>query len=90
MLLLLLLLLLLFAFDTYHPHTQVCNPTYILGPRLQPTQNESTKGVLKYLNGTAKEITFGNKCVVDVRDVARAHILCYQKVGQLPRTNGCC
>jgi nucleoside-diphosphate-sugar epimerase len=57
-----------------------CNPTYVLGPRLQPTINESTKGILNILNGTNKKIRFGSKCICDVRDVARAHVLAYQKV----------
>eukprot|EP00750_Incisomonas_marina_P015893 INCI18784.1.p1 GENE.INCI18784.1~~INCI18784.1.p1 ORF type:complete len:267 (-),score=41.73 INCI18784.1:682-1482(-) len=40
---------------------KACNPTYVLGPRLQAGVNESTTGVLKYLNGAHKLIATGSK-----------------------------
>ncbi len=32
-------------------------------PRLQPDLNESTSGILKYLNGSKPKIDYGAKCV---------------------------
>ncbi|XP_061998628.1 phenylacetaldehyde reductase-like [Rosa rugosa] len=50
------------------------NPGWVIGPLLQPTLNLSVELVLKLVNGTEK---FPNRTyrLVDVRDVAIAHIL---------------
>ncbi|XP_024187315.1 phenylacetaldehyde reductase [Rosa chinensis] len=50
------------------------NPGWVIGPLLQPTLNLSVEIVLKLVNGTE---TFPNRTyrLVDVRDVANAHIL---------------
>ena len=52
----------------------VMNPCLILGPMLQPALNTSSKAVLSYLTGQRSEIQNCTKCVVDVRDVAEAHV----------------
>ncbi|TJX55701.1 SDR family oxidoreductase, partial [Soehngenia saccharolytica] len=54
------------------------NPSIVLGPLLQPTMNFSTAHVLKYLTGSAKTYANATQVYVDVRDVARAHILLYE------------
>ncbi|XP_059073770.1 cinnamoyl-CoA reductase 1-like [Cryptomeria japonica] len=54
------------------------NPSIVLGPLLQPTMNASTAHVLKYLTGSAKTYVNATQVYVDVRDVARAHILLYE------------
>jgi len=57
----------------------VMNPTLIWGPMLQPSLNTSSAAVLSYLNGEKKEIDNAQKTVVDVRDVALAHVLAFEK-----------
>jgi alcohol dehydrogenase (NADP+) len=52
----------------------VMNPCLILGPMLQPALNTSSKAVLTYLTGERSEIQNCTKCIVDVRDVAEAHV----------------
>mmetsp|Transcript_1135 Transcript_1135/g.1754 ORF Transcript_1135/g.1754 Transcript_1135/m.1754 type:complete len:152 (-) Transcript_1135:259-714(-) len=54
------------------------NPTLIFGPMLQPNLNTSNAAVLAFINGTRKEIPNSAKTVVDVRDVADAHIKAYE------------
>ncbi|XP_057846136.2 cinnamoyl-CoA reductase 1 [Cryptomeria japonica] len=54
------------------------NPSIVLGPLLQPTVNASTAHVFKYLTGSAKTYINATQVYVDVRDVARAHILLYE------------
>jgi len=49
-------------------------PTLIWGPMLQPNLNTSCASVLKFMDGTNKAIPQTDKCVVDVRDTAAAHI----------------
>ncbi|KAH9309233.1 hypothetical protein KI387_037144, partial [Taxus chinensis] len=56
----------------------VVNPSVVLGPLLQPTLNVSTGHILKYLTGSAKTYSNLTQVYVDVRDVARAHILVYK------------
>merc|ERR1712176_596205 len=41
---------------------------------LQPTLNTSCRAVLNYMNGNQKTIPGTAKCIVDVRDCAKAHI----------------
>eukprot|EP00470_Lotharella_oceanica_P015775 CAMPEP_0170178984 /NCGR_PEP_ID=MMETSP0040_2-20121228/15772_1 /TAXON_ID=641309 /ORGANISM="Lotharella oceanica, Strain CCMP622" /LENGTH=329 /DNA_ID=CAMNT_0010422737 /DNA_START=84 /DNA_END=1070 /DNA_ORIENTATION=+ len=57
----------------------VMNPTLIWGPMLQPGLNTSSAAVLSYLNGEKSEIDNAQKTVVDVRDVALAHVLAFEK-----------
>ncbi|VFQ87280.1 unnamed protein product [Cuscuta campestris] len=56
----------------------VINPVLVLGPLLQPTINASVLHVLKYLTGSAKTFANSTQAYVDVKDVARAHILLYE------------
>mmetsp|Transcript_18664 Transcript_18664/g.26005 ORF Transcript_18664/g.26005 Transcript_18664/m.26005 type:complete len:186 (+) Transcript_18664:3-560(+) len=56
----------------------VMNPTLIFGPMLQPTLNTSSAAILSYMNGAKKRIENSAKTVVDVRDVALAHVLGYE------------
>ncbi|OMP06029.1 hypothetical protein CCACVL1_01750 [Corchorus capsularis] len=53
------------------------NPGLVLGPILQPTVNTSVEPILKLLNGgeTYPNTTFR---VIDVRDVANAHVLAFE------------
>jgi nucleoside-diphosphate-sugar epimerase len=53
------------------------NPALVIGPLLQPTLNTSCGAVLSLVNGSE---TFPNASYtwVDVRDVAKAHILAYE------------
>jgi len=54
----------------------VLHPTLIWGPMLpgQPHLNTSANALTSYMDGSAKEIENACKSVVDVRDVARAHV----------------
>jgi nucleoside-diphosphate-sugar epimerase len=54
------------------------NPTCIIGPLLQPTLNTSCANILHLINGSE---TFPNATYgwIDVRDVANAHILAFEK-----------
>jgi len=64
----------------------VMNPCLIFGPILSRTQvtgqdgqqraqvNTSVENILKLLDGSSTEIKCNNKCIVDVRDVALAHV----------------
>jgi nucleoside-diphosphate-sugar epimerase len=60
-----------------HPSISVCtiNATLMFGPMLQPTLNTSSMSILAYLKGKKKEIANEAKAIVDVRDVALAHVL---------------
>ncbi|KDO35236.1 hypothetical protein SPRG_00081 [Saprolegnia parasitica CBS 223.65] len=49
-------------------------PTMIFGPMLQPVLNESSQVVYNLLTGVTKEVPNNARAVVDVRDVAAAHI----------------
>ncbi|KAM3686449.1 hypothetical protein ACJW31_10G003300 [Castanea mollissima] len=53
------------------------NPGLVIGPFLQPTLNTSVETVLKLVNGAERfpNITYR---LVDVRDVANAHILAFE------------
>jgi nucleoside-diphosphate-sugar epimerase len=57
----------------------VVNPTLILGPLLQPTLNTSTDFLADYLTGRKTEIANASMSMVDVRDTADAHLLCFEK-----------
>ncbi len=52
------------------------NPTLILGPQLpgQPHLNTSSSAVVCFLDGSMAEIENACRTVVDVRDVAEAHV----------------
>lgn len=54
----------------------VMNPTLIWGPMLpgQPHFNTSCAALVGYMDGSQTEIASGTKAVVDVRDVAEAHV----------------
>eukprot|EP00940_MAST-03C_sp_MAST-3C-sp2_P001039 g1039.t1 len=55
----------------------VMNPTLIWGPMLpsQPHFNTSCAALVGLFDGSKKEIPSGTKAVVDVRDVADAHVI---------------
>jgi len=54
----------------------VLNPSLIWGPMTkgQNHLNTSTNGILQYMDGSHTKIQNGIRCVVDIRDVALAHI----------------
>eukprot|EP00428_Durinskia_dybowskii_P038765 CAMPEP_0170278464 /NCGR_PEP_ID=MMETSP0116_2-20130129/39236_1 /TAXON_ID=400756 /ORGANISM="Durinskia baltica, Strain CSIRO CS-38" /LENGTH=346 /DNA_ID=CAMNT_0010529775 /DNA_START=42 /DNA_END=1082 /DNA_ORIENTATION=- len=54
----------------------VLNPTLIFGPMLpgQPHLNTSASTLARYMDGSAKEIENACKTIVDIRDVAYAHV----------------
>eukprot|EP01018_Ginkgo_biloba_P000111 Gb_05658 [translate_table: standard] len=56
----------------------VVNPSLVLGPLLQSAMNASTAHIMKYLTGSAKTYANLTQAYVDVRDVAKAHILVYE------------
>ncbi|EOY10130.1 PREDICTED: cinnamoyl-CoA reductase 1 [Theobroma cacao] len=53
------------------------NPGLVIGPLLQPTINASVEPILKLING-AETFPNTNYRLIDVRDVANAHILAYE------------
>ncbi|KDO35249.1 hypothetical protein SPRG_00094 [Saprolegnia parasitica CBS 223.65] len=59
-------------------------PTLILGPMLPPTMNESSDKIFKLANGDTKVLSLAGRTLVDVRDVALAHVLGFEK----PAANG--
>jgi len=56
----------------------VINPTSVWGPFLQADINTSTNLLLAYVNGSKTEIPNSTTGIVDVRDVALAHVLAYE------------
>uniref|UniRef100_A0A0D6QYS3 NAD-dependent epimerase/dehydratase domain-containing protein n=1 Tax=Araucaria cunninghamii TaxID=56994 RepID=A0A0D6QYS3_ARACU len=56
----------------------VVNPGLVLGPLLQPSMNASVAHIMKYLTGSAKTYVNATQAYVDVRDVAKAHVLVYE------------
>jgi len=62
------------------------NPCLVIGPMLQPTLNTSCAAVLGYMNGSRAEIEATPKAIVDVRDVALAHIRGMEKGSYEGRT----
>ncbi|XP_062174161.1 phenylacetaldehyde reductase-like isoform X1 [Alnus glutinosa] len=56
----------------------VINPGLVIGPLLQPTLNSSAESVLKLVNGAERFPNVTHR-LVDVRDVANAHILAFEK-----------
>jgi cinnamoyl-CoA reductase len=54
----------------------VMNPTLIFGPQLpgQPHLNTSSSAVVVYIDGSMAEVPNACKSIVDVRDVAEAHV----------------
>lgn len=50
-------------------------PTQTIGPALGSRLNQSLALLLPYVDGSAKSIPAKGKCLVDVRDVALAHVL---------------
>lgn len=58
----------------------VMNPTWILGPMVQPTLNESSRKIHTYLSGKSSGVIPNEaKSLVDVRDVALAHVLGFER-----------
>ncbi|XP_039134976.1 cinnamoyl-CoA reductase 1-like [Dioscorea cayenensis subsp. rotundata] len=53
-------------------------PPVTVGPMLQPTLNASCFRVLTYMRGTKKAYPNAVMALVDVRDVAQAHVLVYE------------
>ncbi|CAK9322454.1 unnamed protein product [Citrullus colocynthis] len=56
----------------------VVNPMLVLGPLLQEGVNASVVHIMKYLTGSAKTYVNAVQGYVDVKDVAKAHILVYE------------
>ncbi|KAG9407331.1 hypothetical protein AC1031_002059 [Aphanomyces cochlioides] len=69
-----------FVENLKEPHFDLVTmcPTWILGPMLQPELNESSQKIYDYLVGNTTEIARAVKTVVDVRDVALAHIVAFE------------
>ncbi|KAG9408265.1 hypothetical protein AC1031_021512 [Aphanomyces cochlioides] len=59
-------------------------PTWIFGPMLQPTLNESNQQISRFFTGNLKNIPNDFKCGVDVRDLAAAHVAAFEN----PAANG--
>ncbi|XP_071707868.1 cinnamoyl-CoA reductase CAD2-like [Rutidosis leptorrhynchoides] len=58
----------------------VINPGYVIGPILQPTLNLTSEGFMNMVK-TGKEVfADGIYRLVDVRDVANAHILAFENL----------
>ncbi|KAL9650512.1 hypothetical protein ABK040_004731 [Willaertia magna] len=57
----------------------VVNPVYVLGPTLNPFINTSLANVKRFLLGENEVVPPGGIAVVDVRDVATAHVLAVEK-----------
>ncbi|XP_050939235.1 cinnamoyl-CoA reductase 1-like isoform X2 [Cucumis melo] len=56
----------------------VVNPMLVLGPMLQEGVNASVVHIMKYLTGSAKTYVNAVQGYVDVKDVAKAHLLVYE------------
>lgn len=56
----------------------VTNPCAVMGPMLQPSLNTSSEWILQYLDGSKEEISDSYVSVVDVRDVAKAHVRAFE------------
>ncbi|KAH9087711.1 hypothetical protein LEN26_019856 [Aphanomyces euteiches] len=63
--------------DAHFDLVAMC-PTWIHGPMLQPELNESSEKIYDYLVGNVDEIPRVTRSVVDVRDVAFAHIAAFE------------
>ncbi|XP_076940838.1 phenylacetaldehyde reductase-like [Bidens hawaiensis] len=59
----------------------VINPGYVIGPILQPTLNLTSDGILSMLKDGKDMFPGGMYLLVDVRDVAKAHILAFENPG---------
>jgi nucleoside-diphosphate-sugar epimerase len=57
----------------------VINPAFVIGTLLQPSVNDSAALVGEYLSGSTDKYQNGTMGFVDVKDVALAHILAYEK-----------
>jgi nucleoside-diphosphate-sugar epimerase len=57
----------------------VC-PTMIQGPIMVPKVTTSTEELLKLVDGSTSRLPNRTKCMVDVRDVSRAHVLAQERV----------
>ncbi|XP_076883829.1 phenylacetaldehyde reductase-like [Bidens hawaiensis] len=60
------------------------NPGYVIGPVLQPTLNLTSEGIMGLIKTGNEVISGGVYRLVDVRDVAAAHILAFEN----PEANG--
>nr|CAB3448294.1 unnamed protein product [Digitaria exilis] len=62
-------------------HLAVVVPCVTTGPMLQQTLNFSSNHIARYLMGTKNTYPNAVAAYVDVRDVARAHVLAYERPG---------
>ncbi|XP_076901781.1 phenylacetaldehyde reductase-like [Bidens hawaiensis] len=60
------------------------NPGFVIGPILQPTLNLTSEGIMGLINDGNEVFPDGVYRLVDVRDVAAAHILAFEN----PEANG--
>ncbi|KAJ0682887.1 putative cinnamyl-alcohol dehydrogenase [Helianthus annuus] len=60
------------------------NPGYVIGPFFQPTLNITSEGIMSLIKNEKEVMSNGIYRLVDVRDVARAHILAFEN----PEANG--
>jgi len=61
-----------------HFRLAVMHPTLVWGPVLSSRLGQSSTALLGYMDGSRTAYAVGNKAIVDVRDVARAHILAFE------------
>lgn len=64
-------------------------PTLTVGPVLQPGINESSRQMLEMLSGAKAVLPNRGKCIVDVRDVAAAHVLALDHANPAARGRIC-
>ncbi|CAH1416520.1 unnamed protein product [Lactuca virosa] len=62
----------------------VINPGFVIGPILQPTLNISSESFIGLIENGTEFLPYGIYQLVDVRDVANAHILAFEN----PQANG--
>uniref|UniRef100_A0A0D9VMH7 NAD-dependent epimerase/dehydratase domain-containing protein n=1 Tax=Leersia perrieri TaxID=77586 RepID=A0A0D9VMH7_9ORYZ len=62
-----------------HMQLAVVVPCVTVGPMLQPGVNFSTHHIVRYLTGAAATYPNAVAAYVDVRDIARAHVLVYER-----------
>jgi len=53
----------------------VVNPLFVIGPTMSPVLNTSIQLIKRYLTGENQNVQPGGVAIVDVRDVAKAHVI---------------
>lgn len=63
----------------HHLNMVVLNPVFVVGPSLLDTMNTTNEFPYLIINGTVKDIPNNVGAWVGVKDVAKAHVLAYEK-----------